>query len=247
MLKSRSKMTKVFLLSIFFLLCTVSFQSCTNNNSNDNLGFFYSGNCPITEAPTLTDSSLCIGIEYCPSQFCSAGSGSGIQVIIGHQNEGIEQLQCNRRLANLSLRSCSFGVSKDAEIKSFSVDRSNGRSLIRLKVAKGAVIEPEEENDTDNKSDRGIRIVSFHSLKCGYRNENSILNSGALHRARLNKDQGSIILSDSENVICGSVDDGGNLECTYNISTGCIFTLTLWGYDPRNNFSEGKTIEIRGN
>ena len=72
--------------------------------------------------------------------------------------------------------------------------------FIRLKVAKGAVIEPEEENDTDNK-DRGIRIVSFYSLRCGYRNENSILNSGALHRARLNDNQGNIILSDSENVI----------------------------------------------
>ena len=199
------------------------------------------------EAPILTDKSLCIGIEDCPSQFCSAGSGGGIQVIIGHRDEGIGQLQCNRRLANLSLHSCSFGVSRDAEIESFRVDRSDGHSTIRLKVAKGAVIEPEKENDTDDKNDRGLRIVSFYSLRCGYRNENSLLTSGSLHRARLNENRGNVILSDVGALICGTVEEGGYLECAYNIGTGCLFTLTLWGYDSRNNFSKGKTIEIRGN
>ena len=251
MLTSRSKMTKVFLLFFFLPFCIISFQSCINDSNNNNTGFFYSGACPLKETPKLRDKSLCVSIYDCPSQFCSAGSGSGLQVIIEHRDKRENQLQCDRRLANLSLHACSFGVSKDAEIKSFDVMRENdGTNIIRLSMARGAIIEPEDNESADNNSDKGLRLVSFYSLRCGYRNENSLLTSRSLYKARLDDNRGSMIISDFGNITCGAVEEVGDeakLECTYNIDLGCTFTLSLWGYDSRNNFSNRKTIEVRGN
>ena len=266
MLKSRFEVNKALLLS-FSLLCIIFLQGCTDNLNNNNQGFFYSGSCPIKSAPTLTDNSLCIGIYDCQSEFCSAGSDSGIQVVIGHRNENISQLQCNRRLANLSLHSCSFGTNTEAEIKSLEVVREeDGNNFILLSMAEGAIIEPEEEesdddseedddgndeddgnnDDNDGTNDKGIRLVSFYSLRCGNINQNSLLTSGSLYRARLDEDKGSVVISDS-NIVCGKVDETpeATLKCTYNVNAGCVYTLSLWGYDSRNNFSNRKTIEIR--
>ena len=173
-------MTRALLFLAFISLCAISFQGCIDNSNNNNTGFFYPGICPLKESPRLTDASLCIGIHDCPTDFCSAGSGSGIQVIIGHRDERVDISQCNRRLANLSLHSCAFGVSKDAEIKSFEVVDET----IRISTAKGAIVQSE---DNDDKS---LRLVSFYSLRCGYRNENSILKSRSLFRARLDEKRG---------------------------------------------------------
>ncbi len=261
-LKNRFKAKKALLL-ICSPLYIIFLQGCTDNLNNNNTGFFDSGSCPIESVPALTDKSLCISINDCPFQFCSAGSGGDFEVIIGHRDGGVNQLQCNRRLVNLSLHSCSFGVgsSNKAKIKSLEVVREDdGTNRIHLSMAKGAIIEPEKEddgegddnndnnNDTGNKNDKGLRLVSFYSLRCGgYINQNSLLTSGSLYKARLDKDKGSMIISDS-NIICGKVEEGASeatLECTYNANSGCIFTLSLWGYDSRNNFSNRKTIEIR--
>ena len=249
----KSRLVKKALLSISSLFCIIFLQGCTNDSNNNTGGFFYSGSCPIKSGPTLTDNSLCVGIYDCSSQFCSAGS-SDLQVVIGHRDEGISQLQCNRRLANLSLHSCSFGASKEAEIKSLEVVREDNETSIHLSMAKGVIIEPEKENkeeddnDDPNQNDKGLRLVSFYSLRCGgYINQNSLLTSGSLYKARLDEDRGSIIISDNS-IICGKVEETATeakLECTYNVNAGCVLTLSLWGYDSRNNFSNRKTIEIR--
>ena len=64
------------------------------------------------------------------------------------------------------------------------------------------------------------------------------------------KNEGNVVLSDFGSMTCGIVEEVGDearLECAYNVDLGCIFTLSIWGYDSRNNFSNRKTIEIRGN
>ena len=240
------------LLLICSFLCMLLFQGCTDDPQNNNIGFFHPGSCPIQSPPTLKDGLLCVGIYGCPSRFCSANPGGGFQVTIRHRDEGTSQLQCNRTLANLSLHSCSFGTNKDAEIKSFDVVREDdGTNIIRLSMGKGAIIEPGEEhgNDRMNQNDRGLRLVSFYSLRCGgYINENSLLTSGSLYRARLDEDRGNVIISDAGNIVCDKVKERNNearLECTYNLNAGCALTLSIWGHDSRGNFSNRKTIAIR--
>ena len=245
-LKNQFKAKKALLL-VYSFLCMVFFQGCTEDTQNNNTGFFYPGGCPIKSVPTLKDGLLCVGIYGCPSRFCSASPGGDFQIVIRHRDEGVSQLQCNNTLANLSLHSCSFGTDKEAKVKSFDVVRKDdGTNTIRLSMAKGAIIEPEEG---DENNDKGLRLVSFYSLRCGgYINQNSLLTSGSLYRARLDEDRGSVIISDMSNIVCENVKETKNeakLECTYNSNAGCVLTLSVWGYDSRGNFSNRKTIAIR--
>lgn len=239
----KGRFRKIFLIFAFVFSTSliISFQNCGNKLTNNNLGFFNAnGQCPVSESPKINDQSLCIGIQNCESNFCSFG-GDDIQanVSVNYRNDAKQQ-QCDNTLANLSLHSCNFGVSTETRITHFGLDRES--SIISLSVNQAAIEEVENEDEEDVENYYNLRLISFYSLRCGSRNENSILTSGALHRAKLSND-GNVILSDYDGIICGSVS-GTTLECTYNIPTGCSFGLTIWSYDSQNSFSASKTIQI---